>query len=104
MTSIVSFFFSSRRRHTRSSGDWSSDVCSSALDHFRKEDLQSRAHDLWRYHELLPVRSPQQIVTLGEGMTPILSLPNIGAEIGRAPCRERVKISVVDGGLKKKVA
>src|SRR5690348_6988726 len=28
---IVSFFFSSRRRHTRWTGDWSSDVCSSDL-------------------------------------------------------------------------
>src|SRR3989449_11516458 len=28
---IVSFFFSSRRRHTRCSRDWSSDVCSSDL-------------------------------------------------------------------------
>src|SRR5207248_8864799 len=27
----VLFFFSSRRRHTRSYGDWSSDVCSSDL-------------------------------------------------------------------------
>src|ERR1041385_8305509 len=27
------FFFSSRRRHTRCSRDWSSDVCSSDLDH-----------------------------------------------------------------------
>src|SRR6266487_5448044 len=26
------FFFSSRRRHTRWTGDWSSDVCSSDLD------------------------------------------------------------------------
>src|SRR5438105_6521897 len=26
------FFFSSRRRHTRSTRDWSSDVCSSDLD------------------------------------------------------------------------
>src|SRR5207249_8222795 len=29
---VVSFFFSSRRRHTRSKRDWSSDVCSSDLD------------------------------------------------------------------------
>src|SRR5437867_5477211 len=29
---IFFFFFSSRRRHTRSYGDWSSDVCSSDLD------------------------------------------------------------------------
>src|SRR5216684_8810887 len=27
------FFFSSRRRHTRCSRDWSSDVCSSDLEH-----------------------------------------------------------------------
>src|SRR5574339_240412 len=32
------FFFSSRRRHTRSPGDWSSDVCSS--------DLAGQAGDL----------------------------------------------------------
>src|SRR5207248_6355093 len=30
-TFFFSFFFSSRRRHTRSYGDWSSDVCSSDL-------------------------------------------------------------------------
>src|SRR5256885_11089972 len=29
--SVVLFFFSSRRRHTRLQGDWSSDVCSSDL-------------------------------------------------------------------------
>src|SRR3989454_12272706 len=29
--SLVDFFFSSRRRHTRLQGDWSSDVCSSDL-------------------------------------------------------------------------
>src|SRR5206468_4963122 len=30
------FFFSSRRRHTRSDRDWSSDVCSSDLDELRR--------------------------------------------------------------------
>src|SRR5205807_5040494 len=30
------FFFSSRRRHTRLQGDWSSDVCSSDLWHVMK--------------------------------------------------------------------
>src|SRR5690606_40733371 len=35
----VFFFFSSRRRHTRFSRDWSSDVCSSDLGH----DLRQRA-------------------------------------------------------------
>src|SRR6266480_5283803 len=32
---IIFFFFSSRRRHTRLTCDWSSDVCSSDLDHAR---------------------------------------------------------------------
>src|SRR2546426_12045466 len=31
-TSQLFFFFSSRRRHTRLQGDWSSDVCSSDLN------------------------------------------------------------------------
>src|SRR5438067_5088836 len=31
MTAFWFFFFSSRRRHTRSNRDWSSDVCSSDL-------------------------------------------------------------------------
>src|SRR5256884_2811892 len=33
----VLFFFSSRRRHTRCSRDWSSDVCSSDLLHYAKD-------------------------------------------------------------------
>src|SRR5215467_14847914 len=32
MLFVVFFFFSSRRRHTRLQGDWSSDVCSSDLE------------------------------------------------------------------------
>src|SRR6266487_3752091 len=35
----VCFFFSSRRRHTRWTGDWSSDVCSSDLPHREREPL-----------------------------------------------------------------
>src|SRR5437763_13422966 len=37
------FFFSSRRRHTRYIGDWSSDVCSSDLPSARRQHGQ-RAH------------------------------------------------------------
>src|SRR5437868_14066044 len=35
VASCIFFFFSSRRRHTRSKRDWSSDVCSSDLPHRR---------------------------------------------------------------------
>src|ERR1017187_10746852 len=40
----VCFFFSSRRRHTRYIGDWSSDVCSSDLDavHFTGERINEQ--------------------------------------------------------------
>src|SRR5256885_3568776 len=37
-----SFFFSSRRRHTRLQGDWSSDVCSSDLEDFVRQVLRGR--------------------------------------------------------------
>src|SRR5205807_2995717 len=36
------FFFSSRRRHTRLQGDWSSDVCSSDLQHKVSKKLVER--------------------------------------------------------------
>jgi threonine synthase len=47
-----------------------------------KDQLASRSPDLWRYHELLPVRSPENVVSLGEGMTPLLRLPSYGRELG----------------------
>src|SRR5256885_6876608 len=40
---VTCFFFSSRRRHTRLQGDWSSDVCSSDLLH-HASDLLAEAH------------------------------------------------------------
>src|SRR5437867_13239611 len=40
---IVCFFFSSRRRHTRSYGDWSSDVCSSDLARQKRVPRDARA-------------------------------------------------------------
>src|SRR5690606_41504842 len=99
------FFFSSRRRHTRFSRDWSSDVCSS--------DLSPR----------LPIPPP------GPGFPPppqrlvaraceIHTLPAPGLpqpwpgrcggpyktdnEIGRASCRERVSARTVAVARKKK--
>src|SRR5215475_12940973 len=45
---LIFFFFSSRRRHTRFSRDWSSDVCSSDLEfriksHRRIDELRAQA-------------------------------------------------------------
>ncbi|PRY36252.1 threonine synthase [Umezawaea tangerina] len=45
-------------------------------------DLAGRPPTLWRYHEVLPVRDPRRVVTLGEGMTPLLPLPRLGEALG----------------------
>ncbi len=46
------------------------------------EDFSHRAHDLWRFRELLPVRLPENMTTLGEGFTPLLSSRSLGRSIG----------------------
>jgi threonine synthase len=48
----------------------------------KTSDLAQRQGSLWRYHELLPVRDPANVVTLGEGMTPLVPLASYGAAIG----------------------
>jgi threonine synthase len=45
-------------------------------------EIAARAPDLWRYHELLPVADAGNVVSLGEGMTPLLPMSRIGGEIG----------------------
>jgi threonine synthase len=45
-------------------------------------DIAGRPPDLWRYHELLPVRAAGRAVSLGEGMTPLLALPRLGRALG----------------------
>src|SRR5207249_11416368 len=97
MDVLFSFFFSSRRRHTRSKRDWSSDVCSS---------------DLIVGPELLCILRVQalpaaELHDLGaddasHGLTGEQPLQHIEAdEIGRASCRERVERSGVEAGVEK---
>ena len=47
-----------------------------------KSMLATRRHDMWRYSEMLPVLKEENIVSLGEGMTPILELNKLGATYG----------------------
>src|SRR5690606_39942028 len=97
------FFFSSRRRHTRFSRDWSSDLCSSDLLQGRMRAQKKTSavfgragerathlvgscvamHLLQRYWQPMPCTLLWQL--------PSLLRP---AEIGRASCRERGEISV----------
>lgn len=47
-----------------------------------KEMLRDRPPTLWRYRELLPVTDEQEIITLGEGMSPLLPCPRLGRHLG----------------------
>ncbi len=46
-----------------------------------RQALADRPQTLWRYRELLPVRHPQNVVALGEVVTPLIALPRL-AESG----------------------
>src|ERR1051325_5548458 len=47
-----------------------------------KESLAARRSDLWRYREVLPVDDDANIVSLGEGWTPLLPAPRLGKTLG----------------------
>ena len=47
-----------------------------------KEVLASRKPTLWRYRELLPIRKDENILSLGEPMTPVMPLGRLGPEVG----------------------
>jgi threonine synthase len=64
-------------------GQWR--VAEYDLDSVKKDwisKLRSRPFDLWRYHELLPVRNPNPTISLGEGGTPLIQAVNLGMMLG----------------------
>jgi threonine synthase len=48
-----------------------------------REALATRPQTPWRYRELLPVRRPENVVSLGEVVTPLIPLPRIAARLAR---------------------
>src|SRR5207249_5516663 len=105
--------FSSRRRHTRSKRDWSSDVCSSDL---RETDMHVGLVMECDYRE---GRTPEEAfaealsiaeiaeesgldgVWLAERHFAAPRRPTDPGEIGRASCRERVARAVGAGSVRK---
>ena len=53
-----------------------------AAESLKKESLLSRRCDLWRYREVLPVEKEENIVSLGEGWTPLLPARTLAAKLG----------------------
>ena len=47
-----------------------------------RDQIAARPPDLWRYHELLPVSAAGRVVSLGEGMTPLLPMRALGKALG----------------------
>ena len=48
----------------------------------KRETLGGRVTSLWRYREVLPVVDDSNVVTLGEGMTPLLKTERLACRIG----------------------
>lgn len=59
--------------------DYDYEMASSAL---KKEEIKIRKKSMWKYLELLPVLNDENIVTLGEGGTPLLSSISVGKKLG----------------------
>jgi threonine synthase len=55
------------------------DKASRSLD---RDAFRVRPRGMWRWHEFLPVHDEQNRISLGEGDTPLMTLPRLGAELG----------------------
>src|SRR5207249_8076948 len=103
---------SSRRRHTRSKRDWSSDVCSSDLAQGWDEHVGESRLAAFREAEKAALHAIEQadrggawdevrrtLFGLTESGAALISWRAEHGEIGRASCRERVEIGVVVGAV-----
>lgn len=55
---------------------------SSARGELDRDAIERGPRSIWRYAPLLPLQRLGNVVTLGEGMTPLLETPRLGARIG----------------------
>lgn len=53
-----------------------------ARSHLDRDEFIRRPRSMWRWHELLPVHDPENMISLGEGDTPLLRLPRVGESLG----------------------
>jgi threonine synthase len=55
-----------------------------ARESLSRDALASRERSMWRYREVMPVQDPRHVISLGEGMTPLLPALRLGEELGCA--------------------
>src|SRR5699024_12197372 len=96
------FFSSSRRRHTRSKRDWSSDVCSSDLGAYFMVDMAhiaglvaGGAHPSPVPHADVTTSTSHKTLRGPRGGFILSNDEEIAKKIGRASCREREERTVV---------
>ncbi len=54
-----------------------------AKETLTKSNIQRRSRfDIWRLHEIMPVKKAENRLTLGEGWTPVIKLKNLGKQLG----------------------
>ena len=66
------------------------DLAAVARD-LQPDEIARRQATMWRYHELLPVRNKRHVLTLGEGMTPLLDAPHLAPAGFEHEARIRIK-------------
>ncbi len=47
-----------------------------------KNTFATREHTYWRYHEMLPIESKSNIVSIGAGLTPLIKAEKLGDKLG----------------------
>jgi threonine synthase len=54
----------------------------SAGEAISRNDIPRREASMWRYWEVLPIKDRENVVTLGEGWTPLTQVPRLGKAVG----------------------
>lgn len=71
-----------------------------AQSEWNKQEIARRSPDLWRYKELLPVLKEENIVTLGEGFTPLVTLNKLAHRIGLSQVWVKDEAQIPTGSFK----
>ncbi|HSJ27722.1 MAG TPA: threonine synthase, partial [Acidimicrobiia bacterium] len=67
-----------------------------------RADLADRPPAMWRYRELLPVVDDANIVSLGEGLSPLLDCPELAEELGVARLQIKDESQLPTGSFKSR--
>ncbi len=69
-----------------------------------RKKIERRPFNLWRYSELLPLSSPENVVTLGEGGTPLIRSDKFASRLGLRDLYFKDEAMLPTGSLKDRCA